>query len=451
MDTLRWPQSDEWPCVDPLVYKRILFQGANRARGAQAKRVIGQSYHPKLVVFRRFSRLIVLAMLPQLQWLFWLSVATVVVITVGYPVLLVALGPILRRPWGIQAEEPRVSLIIAAHNEETCIARKLDNSLALGYPRERLEILVASDGSTDGTNAIVESYRAQGVVLCNYARMGKTGIQNETVRRAQGDIVVFSDANAMYRVDAVRKLVRNFADSEVACVCGQLVYEGKGAGAGDSESSYWSYEKFIKRRESEVSSLIGANGSIYAVRRADYVEVEPDLISDFVEPLALVARGKRVVYEPEAVSVEEASVSYGGEFRRKVRILTRSIKGLLHMRGLLNPFRYGIFSLQLLMHKLLRYLVPLFLVTGAASLLGLAVLGSYRTLFLFAVSATLLAVLVGRSSTVKPANLAVRICHLLYYYLMVNYALVLAWGNVIRGRGVTVWAPERRNEGVGQG
>jgi cellulose synthase/poly-beta-1,6-N-acetylglucosamine synthase-like glycosyltransferase len=379
-----------------------------------------------------------------LGWLLWLSVTTVVVATVGYPMLLVVVRPLVRRPRRLDDVERTVSLIIAAHNEEAVIDRKLKNALALDYPRDRLEIIVASDGSTDRTDEIARSFSDRGIRLRRFPRSGKTSVQNQVVRTATGEILVFSDANAMYRPDAIRKLVRNFADPTVACVCGQLVYQVTREGAGDCERSYWDYEKFIKRRESDLSSLIGANGSIYAVRGAEYVEIADDLISDLVEPLALVERGWRVVYEPEATSVEEASTTYTVEFRRKVRILTRSIKGLLQMRALLNPFRHGIFSLQLIMHKLLRFLMPLFLMTGFLSLAALAALGRWRALLALLVVVFTAAILVGRSSRrVAHSNPVVRVCRLFYYYLMVNYALSLAWLNVIRGTSMVLWAPER--------
>lgn len=379
-----------------------------------------------------------------IERLLWVSVAMVVLVTVGYPVFLALCWPLARRRRRIEDAEPQVSLVIAAFNEEAVIGRKIENALALDYPRERLQIIVASDGSTDLTDWIAESFGDRGIILLRFPRTGKTGVQNEVAKLATGEILVFSDANAFYQPDAIRKLVRNFADPEVACVSGQLVYKVDGEGAGACESSYWDYEKFMKQRESGLSSVIGANGSIYAVRRADYVEIDGDLISDFVEPLALVLRGKRVVYEPEAISVELASTSYGVEFRRKVRILTRSIRGLLHMRALLNPLRYGIFSFQLLMHKLLRFLTPVFLIAGFASLTALAGIGHYHVLFLLAVAAVTIAMVVGRMVTPERPNPFVRACHLLYYYLMVNYALVLAWANILLGKRMTFWAPERK-------
>ena len=379
-----------------------------------------------------------------LEWILWVSVSMVVVVTVGYPAFLALTGPLVRRRRQVDDAEPRVSLIIAAHNEEACLRRRLENALSLDYPRERLEIIVASDGSTDRTAAIAASFSDRGVVLRQFPRIGKTGVQNQAVRTAGGDILVFSDANASYRPDAVRKLVRNFADPSVACVSGQLVYTVADQSAGDCERSYWHYEKFMKLRESELSSLIGANGSIYAVRKSDYVEIDTDLISDLVEPLALVKRGRRVVYEPEAVSVEEAAPAYSSEFRRKVRILTRSIKGLVHMRALLNPFRYGVFSFQLLMHKVLRYFVPYFLITAFSSLGALAGLGIFQIPFAVAASAMAVAVAVGRVRAARRTNPLVRSCHFLYYYLLVNYAMLPAWINVVRGTRITVWVPERK-------
>lgn len=380
-----------------------------------------------------------------LEWIFWGSVATVVFITIGYPVFLFLVGLVVRRRRKLDDSLPHVSLIICAYNEEAVIEQKLRNSLELDYPRDRLDIHVASDGSTDRTNEIVQRFAAQGVVLDSFGRTGKTGMQNQMARRARGEILVFSDANADYRPDAIRKLVRNFADPAIGAVCGQLNYTTQGEGAGASEDLYWRYEKFMKQRESDISSIIGANGSIYAVRKSDYVELDPGTISDLVEPLAIVRAGKRVVYEPEAVSIEEGSTKYATEFRRKVRITTRAIGGLLSMSALFNPFRYGVFSLQIFLHKLMRFLTPVFLIAGALALVGLGVggYGYYPWLLGAAVVGTLLSlVIVGRDIALKPRILA-RLFHAYYYYLMANYALVLAWLNIAKGNRMKLWVPER--------
>ena len=385
-------------------------------------------------------------MVTFLDFVLWGSVIAVVVVTLGYPALLALTATMVRNRNMDELAEPSVSLIIAAYNEESVIGDKLKNSLELSYPRDKLEVIVASDGSTDQTNNIAISYQSRGVVLLTFPRTGKTGVQNQVAKRARGEILVFSDANALYRPDAIGKLVRNFSDPDVGGVCGQLDYLVGAEGAGSSESLYWRYEKFIKRRESELSSVVGANGSIYAVRRSDYVQLDEDMISDLVEPLALVRSGKRVVYEPQAVSIEDASTSYGIEFRRKVRILTRSIRGLLRMRQLLNPSRFGIFAVQLIMHKLLRFLTPVFLIAGASALAGLALLGRYRALSLTAVAVTTIAAIVASRQPSGRPSVFVRACHLLYYYVLTNCALVLAWRNVVRGDRMTLWAPERSHK-----
>jgi cellulose synthase/poly-beta-1,6-N-acetylglucosamine synthase-like glycosyltransferase len=378
-----------------------------------------------------------------LERLFLFSSFMILLGNMGYPLLLAVSLPFVRRHRTIIDAEPSVSLIISAHNEEKCIARKIENSLGLDYPRERLEIIVASDGSTDRTDEIVNSFGLHGVMLCRYPRIGKTGIQNETVKIATGEILVFSDANALYQPDAIRKLVRNFSDSEVGCVSGQLKYTVDEPGAGRCEESYWSYEKYLKRCESQLSSLVGVNGSIYAVRRSDYVEIDRALISDFVEPLVLVRHGKRVVYDQEAISLETASSAYSVEFRRKVRIITRSIQGLIYMRTLLNPIRYGIFALQLLLHKLLRYILPLFLFTALVSLGGLAIVGKYSLLFFALVGVITISTTISLRKPQSESSNLVRVCNLLYYYLLINIAVALAWINVVRSKRMTFWDPVR--------
>jgi cellulose synthase/poly-beta-1,6-N-acetylglucosamine synthase-like glycosyltransferase len=379
------------------------------------------------------------------ELIFWCSVLFIAATTAGYPLLITALSIFAQAPRTVRNDEPTVTLIIAAHNEEKVIKEKLVNSLSLDYPKEKLDIIVASDGSTDKTDEIVSAFAGRGVMLQAYGRLGKTGIQNESVKRANGEILVFSDANAMYRTDAIRKLVRNFADEKVGCVSGQLIYRRKDrCAAGESEGCYWTYEKYLKKKESALSSLLGVNGSIYAVRKEDYVQIDNRLISDFVEPLEIVRRGKKVIYEPEAVSEEDPSVSYDKELRRKIRILTRSIQGLLYMKSLFNPIKYGIFSLQLFLHKACRYLVPFFLVAGGLCLLALAGKPFYSVLFFLMVTFLLLAAAARLFSDMAPGSRIIKVFNLIYYYFLVNYAVTLAWVNVLRGSEITVWTTDRK-------
>src|SRR5215475_11126029 len=213
------------------------------------------------------------------QVVFVAAVAMIAFIYVGYPALMFALSLILRRPVRREDITPRVSIIIAAYNEERDIEAKLKNTLAFDYPRDRMEIIVASDCSTDRTDEIVRGFSAQGVILCRQPeRFGKTIAQNRAVKASSGAILVFSDATTMYEPDAIRKIVRSFADPEVGCVAGQLIYVDAAASAvGKGCRSYWGYEKFLKRCESDVGSLVGVSVCLYAVRRICHAQLASDM------------------------------------------------------------------------------------------------------------------------------------------------------------------------------
>ena len=242
--------------------------------------------------------------------------------------------------------EPGVTLIVSAFNEAAVIAEKIRNSLALDYPREKIEIVVISDASDDGTDEVVGQFAAQGVRLLRMNdRGGKTLGLNAGVRAAKGEIVVFSDANAMYLPDAIRKMTRNFADPQVGAVVGESTYADAEGGAQKSESLYWKYETGIKRLETQIGSTVGGDGAIYAIRRSLYRDMRADALSDFVNPMQIVMAGYRCIYEPQAQSVEEAAEGFDKEFRRKVRIVNRAWRATWTLPALLNPLRFGWFSL----------------------------------------------------------------------------------------------------------
>ncbi|UCF06441.1 MAG: glycosyltransferase family 2 protein [bacterium] len=283
----------------------------------------------------------------------------------GYAVLLTAIGrgrPLREPPADLAEDElPTVALLIAAYNEEAIIARKIRNALDLDYPAGKLSVVVVSDGSTDGTDSMVESYRDRGVTLLRVeGRQGKTVARNRAVANAEAEIVVMSDANGMYKPDALRKLARHFADEKVGAVCGNLTLTGEGG----RENLYWQYEKWIKRFEDRTHSIIGANGSIYAIRRSLYEEIPPEVDDDFIEPLLAYRKGYALRYEDEAVSVEEdiAEHNVAAEFQAKKRVVLRGIQSLSYVSGLLNPFRYPMLSLELISHKIFKWLVPFCLI-----------------------------------------------------------------------------------------
>jgi cellulose synthase/poly-beta-1,6-N-acetylglucosamine synthase-like glycosyltransferase len=378
-----------------------------------------------------------------MEVIFWLLAAVVVYVYAGYPLLLVVLSGLgARRPVRKSEIEPGVTLIVSAFNEAAVIAEKIRNSLALDYPREKIEVLVISDASDDGTDEIVGQFAAQGVRLLRMNdRGGKTLGLNAGVRAAKGEIVVFSDANAMYLPDAIRKMTRNFADPAVGAVVGESTYADAAGGAQKSESLYWKYETGIKRLETQIGSTVGGDGAIYAIRRSLYRDMRADALSDFVNPMQIVMAGYRCIYEPQAQSVEEAAEGFDKEFRRKVRIVNRAWRATWTLPALLNPLRFGWFSLELVSHKLLRWLMPLFLV--AVLLLNVllverAPLYSWLLVLQLVFYALALAGYLTRGRPTQP-----RLIYVPYYFCLVNIASARGIIEAYRGRTYTTWATPR--------
>jgi glycosyltransferase involved in cell wall biosynthesis len=299
----------------------------------------------------------------------WGSLALIAWTHAGYPAAAAAAASRSRyRPRTDDAHLPTVALVIAAHDEERVIGERLDNALALGYPAELLEIVVSLDGSTDGTRAIVEGYASRGVTLLDNPRAGKVPAQNAAVRATTSDVVAFSDANSMWEPDALRRLVRHFADPEVGYVCGRLRLIEPGTGR-NVEGQYWRYELWLRALESRLGSITAGNGAIYAVRRSSYVELAPGQSHDIGLPFRLRRAGLRSLYEPEAVASELAAPTTSAEWERKVRMLSRSWNDVLR-GGMLDPRdqppRYLV---GLISHRLLRYATgPLHVVLLLAAL-----------------------------------------------------------------------------------
>jgi cellulose synthase/poly-beta-1,6-N-acetylglucosamine synthase-like glycosyltransferase len=281
---------------------------------------------------------------------------------VGYPLLLRAVV-FCRGARRVETGEvvPALSLVISAYNEAAVIRRKLENVIELDYPREQLEVVVISDASSDGTDEIVAEFASQGVRLERRpTRQGKTAGLNWTVPRLGGTIVVFSDANTLYARDALRQIVRGFADPEVGCITGETQYlEGRSA-ADQGERTYWGYEGRIKRLETAVGSTVGGDGALYAIKRSLWRTLPETAINDFLNPLQIVEAGWRAVYMPEARGFEETAGNVSVEWRRRVRIVSRSWRAVWQAKGVLNPFRVGFFSVSIVSHKILRWLSGLF-------------------------------------------------------------------------------------------
>lgn len=315
---------------------------------------------------------------------FWISAGLVTYTYLLYPVVLWLLTEWRRVPAPpadatSDAGLPAVSVLVVAHNEEAFMQARLENLLALDYPRERLELVVASDGSTDRTNDIVRRYGPLGVALREItARGGKTAALNEVIPDLRGDIVVLSDANTMMEPVAVRRLARWFADRSVGVVCGRLVLTDPATGT-NVDGLYWKYETFLKKREHRLGGLLGANGAIYAIRRTLFVPLRPGtIVDDFVIPLAARLRSRcRILYDETAVAFEDTPAEMGAEFRRRTRIGAGDFQSLGQIWPALLPWQ-GWISFTFVSHKLLRWMGPFLLLGTAGSNLLLLERPFYR-------------------------------------------------------------------------
>ncbi|MEN9938043.1 MAG: Poly-beta,6-N-acetyl-D-glucosamine synthase [Chloroflexota bacterium] len=374
---------------------------------------------------------------------FWGAVAVIVYTYVLFPALVFVRGRLVRKPYHSAPITPPVSLIIAAHNEAGSIGAKLENVLGLDYPRDRLEVVVASDGSTDGTDAIVAGFAARGVRLLSLPRQGKAGALNAAVAASTGEILVFSDANSMYAAGALRALASPFADPAVGGVAGNQRYldEREGRAAG-SESSYWSFDRRLKRAQSGAGNAISATGAIYAIRRALFLPVPNGVTDDFVTSTRVIAQGYRLVFAPDAVAYEPPAATSALEFGRKVRVMTRGLRGVIVMRELLNPACHGFYALQLLSHKVLRRLVALPLL---ALLLVSPFVWAHGPIYQAAVAAQVLVYGLGLTGLLLRGTSAgrLRLVGLPFFFCMVNAAALCAVWNIARGRRIDLWQPQR--------
>jgi cellulose synthase/poly-beta-1,6-N-acetylglucosamine synthase-like glycosyltransferase len=308
------------------------------------------------------------------EHIFWISFVFVAYVYAGYPALLALWARLARREVAKGAWEPRVSLVIAAYDERRTIERKILNCLELDYPKDRLQIIVSLDGPTDGTEAIVRAHHDLGIeVIHSQVHHGKAAALNAGVRAARGEIVVFADARQRLDRRAVRELVACFADSRIGAVSGELVLLDANSGeASDAVGLYWRYEKKLRAMESRIHSLIGATGSIYAIRRGLYRPLPEDtILDDVVVPMRLVLAGWRSVFEPRARAYDAVAPTPEVEYSRKVRTLTGNFQLLADMPELLVPWRNPVW-LQFVSHKVGRLLVPYFLIALLVSNLFLS-------------------------------------------------------------------------------
>jgi|SRR5215813_13551092 len=374
---------------------------------------------------------------------FWFSAAALCYTYVGYPLLVALISALRSRPTHRLDYQASVTIIITAYNEERALAAKLENTLALDYPPELLEIIVASDCSHDRTDEIARSFAARGIRLHRQPeRRGKTAAQNAAVEKARGEIILFSDATSLYSHDVLRKIMPNFADAEVGCVGGRLIYIDPGeTRVGRGAKSYWNFETFLKKHESRAGSLIGVSGCLYAVRRSAYVPLYDEACSDFIIATKMVEQGLRAIYESDAVCTEETNQRPDNELKMRVRVIAQTFTDLWRHRAMLNPFRSGWYGVQLLSHKVMRYLVPFFLI-GLLAASGMLAAASifYRMLFVLQALGYVCAAV---AWLLELIGIRSRVLALPHYFVLANIASLIALFKFLRGERYARWEPIR--------
>jgi hypothetical protein len=375
------------------------------------------------------------------RWTFWGSVGLLAWVHLVFPGLVLMRARLRPRPVAEAPITPSLSIIVAAHDEAAHIGPRIANLLAQDYPADCIEVLVASDGSTDATNAIVADVAAADgrVQLLALGRVGKIAALDAAVARAGGEILVFTDANTELAPGALAAIVRPFADPAVGGVAGDQRYRHDGDGAG--ERAYWSLDRVLKVAESRAGSTISATGALYAIRRELYQPPPPGVTDDFAISTGVVAAGRRLVFSEAAVAIEPVAPGGRREYRRKVRIITQGLEGVRLRRGLLDPRRTGFYAVQLATHKVLRRL-------GVVPLLGIAAstpfLLSRGPLYVLALLGQLAVYGLGAAGLIFRGRLArIPLLSLPAFFCLVQAAALHALVNVIRGRRIERWQTER--------
>lgn len=369
---------------------------------------------------------------------------------VGYPALLALLGARSRSREPVEPSEwPRVSVSLPAHDEEAVIRDTLEAWLVVDYPRDRLQILVISDASTDRTDEIVGEFGDRGIELLRVEdRGGKTAAENAAIPRLRGEIVINTDASTRVLPDSVKPLIRAFKDPEVGVASGRDVSTGSVETAeNDAERGYVGYEMWVRDLETRSGSIVGASGCFYAIRQQLHQIIVPDTLSrDFASALTAREHGYRAISVRDAVCLVPRTGSLRGEFHRKVRTMARGLATLWYKRKLLNPFRQPDFAFRLFSHKLCRWLLPL---TLPLALIGLLILSLEHRAAFVALALSLLGLAAGAAGLLWPrGRKQPRLIAVAGYALGANVAAVVAWVRAIRGRRGAIWEPTRR-QGIG--
>ncbi|MBA6363049.1 glycosyltransferase [Colwellia sp. BRX8-4] len=381
-----------------------------------------------------------------MEILFWGAILILTYIYLGYPLLLNILpkNKISKTPLDFY---PSITVIIPAFNEEDVIAETIQNKLDQGYPADKINIIVVSDESEDATDEIVTTFQQKykNVQLIRQVpRKGKTSGLNLAYQviktELKSELIVFSDANSIYDKNVLTEIAQTFTDPEVGYVTGKMVYvNSDDSMVGDGCSAYMKYENYMRSLESDIGSVVGVDGGVDAIRAELYTELRADQLPDFVQPLKVVEQRKRVVYQPLAILKEESLTDDGAEFRMRVRVSLRALWALFDMRMLLNPFKFGLFSLQLFSHKVLRYLA--FIPLVITFITNVVLLGQHAifNLALFAQLAFYLSAWLGHNNN-EQTNKWIGLAH---YFCLINFAAAIASYKFIKGEKIVIWKPRQ--------
>jgi poly-beta-1,6-N-acetyl-D-glucosamine synthase len=381
--------------------------------------------------------------------LFWVLILIIFYSYVGYGIVLYGLvlwkRLMIRKSRFTMSHEPTVTVLVAAFNEETCIEEKIINTLQLDYPANKIEFVFVTDGSTDNTPTIISKH-PELRLLHQPERRGKISAVERAMPLLHGEILIFTDANTFLNKEAVRNIVRNFANAKVGVVSGEkrILNRDADEAAGAGEGFYWKYESKLKQWDAELYSVMGAAGELFAIRKNLYEPIPKDsLIEDFYLSFKILEKGYVIAYEPEAYALEEPSASVGEELKRKIRIAAGGIQSIVRLSELLNPFRYGVVTFQYISHRVLRWtLAPLALpLVFMLNILLLDKSGIYPWLL---VTQLLFYVAALAGYLMEKQHIRLKILFIPYYFCMMNYAVYLGFIRFIKGSQSVIWEKSAR-------
>lgn len=388
-------------------------------------------------------------MLQIIEILFWVLILLVVYTYIGYGFVISILAKIKQifkpEPPLNPEFEPSVTMIVAAYNEEDWIEEKAKNMLELNYPKEKMQIIFVTDGSSDNTPKKLEQF-SEFTVLHKPERAGKIAAMERAVTFAENAILIFSDANALLNKDAVKNIVRHYNNPEIGAVAGEkrIIVADQDSASGSGEGAYWKYESYLKKKDFQFYSVVGAAGELFSVRRDLYEPVEPDaILDDFMISLRINQKGFRVAYEPDAYASELPSASVEAEWTRKTRIAAGGIQSILRLLPLLNPFKYGKLTFQYVSHRVLRWtLVPLALVL---IIIFNILLIDYKPLYNIMMVLQIIVLLTALAGYfLENKKIGFKLLFIPYYVLMMNLAVFVGIKRFFSGKQTVLWKKAER-------